>query len=163
WSSPSVTWNRRSKPRHQPKDCGRAKCPSISSGTLRRTWSRALDKLKLSICVQTDEVPRPVPVALFTGSFAERARKAAAAGADGRRQLIEILRAGGDIAQRAGVRIALEPANRYELDLVNNAAEGLAFLAEADHAALGLLLDTFHGNIEETSWTQPLRTVKAAG
>jgi len=39
--------------------------------------------LKLAICVQTDEAPRPVPVALFSGPLAERARKAAAAGADG--------------------------------------------------------------------------------
>ena len=39
--------------------------------------------LKLAICVQTEEAPRQVPVALFTGPLAERAAKAAAAGADG--------------------------------------------------------------------------------
>ncbi len=38
--------------------------------------------LKLAICVQTDEAPRPVPVALFSGPWPS-ARKAAAAGADG--------------------------------------------------------------------------------
>jgi sugar phosphate isomerase/epimerase len=208
--------------------------------------------VKLSICVQTDEVPRPVPVALFTGSFAERARKAGAAGADGlevmtidprsldakaiartlrenglgaaavasgaiafstgvtllhpdaaiaqrarvllddlidfaaaigaplvtigsfrgrvapvgpdgRARLVDLLRDAAKRAQQAGVRIVVEPANRYELDLVNTAAEGLAFVQEVDHPAVGLLLDTFHGNIEEASWTAPLREVMQSG
>ena len=44
-----------------------------------------------------------------------------------------------------------------------NAAEGLAFVDQADHPALGLLLDTYHVNIEEASWTDPFRQVMAAG
>jgi sugar phosphate isomerase/epimerase len=94
------------------------------------------------------------------GSFRGRV---GTAGPDGRTRLIELLREGAAKAQGLGVRIAVEPANRYELDLINNAAEGLEFVDEVNHPAVGLLLDTFHGNIEETSWTEPLRTVMAAG
>jgi len=39
----------------------------------------------------------------------------------------------------------------------------LDFLAEVGHPALGLLLDTFHVNIEEDSWTEPFRQVMEAG
>lgn len=208
--------------------------------------------MHLAICVQTDEVRLAVPVALFTGPLAERAAKAAEAGADGlelmtvdpaaldagavaetlashglqaaavgsgaiafatgltllhgdaeiaaracrrleeliefaaavaaplvtigslrgrlagagpdgQARLAEILWTAAERAQHAGVRLALEPANRYELDFVNTAADGLAFLAQVAHPALGLLLDTFHVNIEERSWTEPFAAVQAAG
>ncbi len=39
--------------------------------------------MKLSVCVQTDDVEKQAPVALFTGSLGQRAAKAAAAGAHG--------------------------------------------------------------------------------
>jgi sugar phosphate isomerase/epimerase len=208
--------------------------------------------MKLSICVQTDEVRKAIPVALFTGPLSERARKAAAFGADGlelmtvdpraldvgelqavldrhglvvsavgsgaiatatgltllhedadasarardllgdlidfasalgaplvtigsfrgrlssagplaRERLAEILWAGAERALGAGVRLALEPANRYEVDFINNAAQGQAFISEVHHPALGLLLDTFHVNIEENSRTAPFRSLMAAG
>jgi len=61
------------------------------------------------------------------------------------------------------VRIALEPLNRFEGDLLNNVAQGLAFLEELNHPAVGLLVDTFHVNIEETSWTEPFRQAMSAG
>jgi 5-keto-L-gluconate epimerase len=54
-------------------------------------------------------------------------------------------------AARSGVRIALEPINRYETTLVNNVAEGLALIDRVGARNLGLLFDTFHANIEEPS------------
>lgn len=208
--------------------------------------------LKLAICVQTDEAPRPVPVALFSGPLAERAHKAAAAGADGlelmpvdparldaaavrdllaeyglaaaaigsgaiafstgltllhadpimaehartrladlidfaaavgapvvtvgslrgraaaagsagRAELARVLADAARHAGDAGVRLALEPVNRYELDLIHTTEEGLAFVAEIGHPALGLVLDTYHMNIEEASRTEPFRAALAAG
>jgi 5-keto-L-gluconate epimerase len=208
--------------------------------------------LKLSICVQTDEASKPLPVALFTGPLAERAAKAAQAGADGlelmpvdpaqldpagirdtlaghglavaaigsgaiafttgltllhpdagmatraralldelidfaaaagapvltlgsfrgrvapdaaagREKLAAILAGAAARAGGAGVRLALEPVNRYELDFFNSADEGLAFIDAIGHPALGLVLDTFHMNIEESSWTEPFRRAMAAG
>ena len=52
-------------------------------------------------------------------------------------------------ARPHGVRFALEPLNRYETPLVNNAAEGLDLLERVTASNMGLLLDTFHMNIEE--------------
>jgi sugar phosphate isomerase/epimerase len=77
-------------------------------------------------------------------------------------QLAEVLRRAGDYAVQCGVLLALEPLNRFEGDLINNVAQGLAFLMEMDHPALGLLVDTFHVNIEEASWTGPFRQAMAA-
>jgi sugar phosphate isomerase/epimerase len=67
------------------------------------------------------------------------------------------------IAGGRGVRLALEPLNRYENDLIQNTAQGLAFLDQINHPALGLLIDTFHMNIEEASWTEPFVRVFEAG
>ncbi len=39
--------------------------------------------MKIAVCISTPEVPVPVPVALLSGSFAERLQKAAALGYDG--------------------------------------------------------------------------------
>jgi sugar phosphate isomerase/epimerase len=78
-------------------------------------------------------------------------------------ELAQALRRAGDRAAEAGVGIALEPLNRFEGDLVNNVAQGLEFLKEIDHPAVGLLVDTFHVNIEESSWTEPFRQAMIAG
>ena len=80
-----------------------------------------------------------------------------------REQLISILRGAATKALTRGVQLALEPLNRYETDIIHNVEEGLAFLSEVNHSALGLLLDTYHMNIEERSWTEPLRRAMASG
>ncbi|NPV09348.1 MAG: sugar phosphate isomerase/epimerase [Anaerolineae bacterium] len=89
--------------------------------------------------------------------------RAAWVGEGARMQLQDTLRAAAELASAHGVRLALEPVNRYEVDLVHTAEEGLQFLRQVGHDSLGLLLDTFHVNIEESSWTQPFETVMAAG
>ena len=206
--------------------------------------------MKLSLAIQTPDVPFQLPVALLSGSLDEKLRKAAALGADGvelmcydpasldaesirsklenngleaaavasgglgvgkitllhpdpqicevaRSRLMDLIyfaarlgaplvtiggfrgRSNGDqraslihlgeilleaatIADIRGVRLAVEPINRYEGDLIHNSAQGLAFLDQVDHPAVGLLLDTFHMNIEEASWTEPFARVYAA-
>jgi len=208
--------------------------------------------MKLALTIQTPEVPLQVPVALLSGTLAEKLAKAARMGAEGiefittdpasldvpalrallsehglcaaavasggmafaarltllnpdekiaalaRRRLDElvdlaaslgapvvtvgsfrgravgdrerslsglagILARAGSRAGGAGVRIAIEPLNRFEGDLLNNVAEGLAFLKGLDQPAVGLLVDTFHVNIEEASWTEPFRQALEAG
>jgi sugar phosphate isomerase/epimerase len=54
-------------------------------------------------------------------------------------------------ASTYGVRMALEPLNRYETDLVHTVDEGIELIQEIGSPFLGLLLDTFHMNIEEAS------------
>lgn len=94
------------------------------------------------------------------GSF--RGRSAWVEG-DGQARLAAILREAGEAAAVRGVRLVLEPLNRYEADLINTAGQGLEFLQMVHHPAVGLLLDTFHVNIEETSWTEPFARLMAAG
>jgi sugar phosphate isomerase/epimerase len=76
--------------------------------------------------------------------------------------LADVLRFAGDHAAKGGVRIALEPLNRYETDLLHTAAQTLDFLQEVNHPAVGVLLDTYHVNMEESSWTEPYRQVMNA-
>jgi sugar phosphate isomerase/epimerase len=89
--------------------------------------------------------------------------KLAWAGEGARDKLTRTLREAAAYAQAHSVRIALEALNRYEGDIVNNHVEGLAFLDEVDHPAVGLLLDTYHVNIEEASWTKPFEHTMQAG
>lgn len=63
--------------------------------------------------------------------------------------LVEALQECAAQAALSGVRLALEPINRYETDLIHTVAEGLELLTWVGAENLGLLLDTFHMNIEE--------------
>jgi sugar phosphate isomerase/epimerase len=63
--------------------------------------------------------------------------------------LVAALQTCSTTAEAQGVRLALEPINRYETTLVNTVAEGLALIDSVGSPAFGLLLDTFHMNIEE--------------
>jgi len=63
--------------------------------------------------------------------------------------LVEAIRECAAAAAGSGVRFALEPLNRYETDLVHTVAEGLELAERIGADNFGLLLDTFHMNIEE--------------
>ena len=70
---------------------------------------------------------------------------------DERRWMIEGLRHCAGKAAARGVNIAMEPINRYETGLINTVSEGIEVIEETGAENLGLLLDTFHMNIEEPS------------
>jgi sugar phosphate isomerase/epimerase len=72
--------------------------------------------------------------------------------------MIESLQECAEFAKLMGVRLALEPLNRYETDLIQTASEGMDLLTQVGSANLGLLLDTFHMNIEEPSIEESIRT-----
>jgi len=55
------------------------------------------------------------------------------------------------------VKIAIEPINRYETDLINTVDSGLRFMDKLKLENVGFLLDTFHMNIEEPSITDSIR------
>jgi sugar phosphate isomerase/epimerase len=63
-------------------------------------------------------------------------------------------------AEVHNVKIAFEPINRYETNLLNNTEEGLQFIDNVGSSNLGMLLDTFHMNIEEPSIE---RSIKITG
>lgn len=81
----------------------------------------------------------------------------------GQEMLAQILAQAADLGARQGVRLVIEPLNRYETDFIRTAQEGLGFIEQLGHPNLGLLLDTFHVNIEERSWTAPFAQALAAG
>lgn len=67
-----------------------------------------------------------------------------------------------EIANFAGeksVSIAIEPVNRYENNFLNTASEVMEVLNEISSRNLGLLLDTFHMNIEESSIEKTVESV----
>ena len=64
-------------------------------------------------------------------------------------RLVESLRPLADYAGERGVTLALEPLNRFETSFVNTAEQVMEVVDQVDSPALGVLLDTFHMNIEE--------------
>lgn len=51
--------------------------------------------------------------------------------------------------QDPSVKLVIEPINRYETNLLNSVDESLRFVGRVGAKNVGLLLDTFHMNIEE--------------
>lgn len=56
------------------------------------------------------------------------------------------------------LRIALEAINRFETDMLNTAAEALAMSRAIGSPGVGVLLDTFHLNIEERDIATAIRS-----
>jgi D-psicose/D-tagatose/L-ribulose 3-epimerase len=54
-----------------------------------------------------------------------------------------------DMAAARDLKIALEPLNRFESDLVNTTEDVLRLVNDIGHAAAGIMLDSFHMSIEE--------------
>jgi D-psicose/D-tagatose/L-ribulose 3-epimerase len=65
------------------------------------------------------------------------------------RNAVESLRTVADYAGDRGVRLAIEPLNRFETDMVNTVEQGLNLCDDIGRENVGLLVDTFHMNIEE--------------
>jgi len=61
-------------------------------------------------------------------------------------------------AQELGLRLAIEVLNRYESHLLNTAEEAVHFVEEVGAPNVGLLLDTYHMNIEEAGLGNAIRT-----
>ena len=55
----------------------------------------------------------------------------------------------------------VEAVNRFETALINTAKEALAYVAEIDSKNIGVLLDTYHMNIEEDNIGDAIRMVGA--
>ncbi len=58
------------------------------------------------------------------------------------------------------VKLAIEPINRYETDIINTVESGLELIEKVECENVGLLLDTFHMNIEEPSICESIKLCK---
>ncbi|MFV0320121.1 MAG: sugar phosphate isomerase/epimerase family protein [Microbacterium sp.] len=63
-------------------------------------------------------------------------------------------------AAEAGIRLAIEPLNRYETSLINTVAQAIDVLAPMVGPGLGIALDSYHLNIEEK---RPADAIRLAG
>ena len=71
----------------------------------------------------------------------------------------DVLRSVGDHAANAGLKLALEPLNRFECYLVNTVAQCRKLIDMVDHPAVAGMIDTHHANIEEKSFADPIRAM----
>jgi D-psicose/D-tagatose/L-ribulose 3-epimerase len=78
-------------------------------------------------------------IGVFSGRMPERAERA---------RSIDILARVAERGQRMGLRLAIEPLNRFECYLLNDTATAAEFASEVA-AGAGILYDTFHAHIEE--------------
>jgi D-psicose/D-tagatose/L-ribulose 3-epimerase len=70
--------------------------------------------------------------------------------------IVQVLSAAADHATRLGVTICIEPINRYESYICNVASDVLAFIEKVGSSSIGVHLDTFHMNIEEENFSDPV-------
>ena len=70
---------------------------------------------------------------------------------------VDGLRLLGEYADGFGVRVAVEPLNRFETFFLNTAADALALCEQVAHPRIGVLYDTFHANIEEKNQAAAIR------
>lgn len=65
----------------------------------------------------------------------------------------------GRIADRAaglGINVSLEVVNRYETNVLNTGKQALGYLKDVNRGNLGIHLDTYHMNIEESDMFSPV-------
>jgi D-psicose/D-tagatose/L-ribulose 3-epimerase len=55
------------------------------------------------------------------------------------------------------VRLAVEPLNRFETDFCNTGRQAVALVEQVGSPAVGIMLDTFHMNMEENDMEEALR------
>lgn len=88
-------------------------------------------------------------------------------GPDERQRYAAELREGlapvADHAAAQGVRLGLEPLNRYETSVVNTVEQGLEMIDGLPPEGVGLTLDAYHLNIEERDPAAAVRLAGAAG
>jgi len=80
---------------------------------------------------------------------AERAERVA--------RVVDGLQQGGAYAAAKGVRLAVEPLNRFETDFCNTGRQAVALVEQVGNPAVGIMLDTFHMNMEENDLAEALR------
>ena len=94
------------------------------------------------------ELGCPVNIGRFRGNFLEDERRAASEA-----WMWDGLRAGADRAGERGIKMLFEPHHRFNTNFVRSTREGLEFLDEMNHEAVGFLIDSFHMNIEDASFS----------
>ena len=114
--------------------------------TVRRTQDYLLHCVDAAQATGAPVVAGPVYTAVGRTWRMDRAERAAAY-AEWREYLAPVV----EQAIAAGVRLAVEPLNRYETSLLNTVGQTLTALDGLPPEGIGVALDTYHQNIEERS------------
>ncbi|MBW2154974.1 MAG: sugar phosphate isomerase/epimerase, partial [Deltaproteobacteria bacterium] len=123
-----------------------------------RTRDNGVDYLKA--CVQAT---RDIGARNFSGViYSEFVKPPDAPRPDGQtwRRVADCLADVARFAKSLGVRIGLEPVNRYETNLINTCEQALRLIEMIGEDNVGIHLDTYHMNIEEKSF---YKATKCAG
>jgi D-psicose/D-tagatose/L-ribulose 3-epimerase len=62
-----------------------------------------------------------------------------------------------DYGSAKGIKLALEPLNRFETDMINIVSQGNKFIADVGRNNVGFHLDTFHMHLEEKNSAEAIR------
>jgi D-psicose/D-tagatose/L-ribulose 3-epimerase len=95
--------------------------------------------------------------------FSKLGRYTAPVTARGRANSMASIARLADRAQTYGITLGLEFCNRYETNVLNTTAETLHYISELDKANVVAHLDTYHMNIEETSFEGAVTAAADAG
>lgn len=71
---------------------------------------------------------------------------------------VDSMRQAAEHAARNEVMLAVEYLNRFEIYLLNSAADTARFIREVNHPHCRMMYDTFHANIEEKNIPEAIRT-----
>ena len=123
---------------------GQSPAADVSSADteVRRAGAAALTRMvEFAEQLGSDQL-NGVPYGLFRATTGPTAADAFA------RSAVEVGRV-ADLAAARGITMTFEVVNRYEVSMLNTAAQALAYVAASESAALRIHLDTFHMAIEE--------------
>ena len=126
----------------------------------RREVLQPLDIVPHAVAVHEARAPQPVTDAIsalvnlgYGQPQAAAAIAAAARTAGDKAETAQLIRLGlkelAKYAEKKGVRLCIEPLNRFETDFLNTCDKGLALIKAVGAKNVVLHLDTFHMNIEE--------------
>ena len=128
--------------------CGAFSPERDASDENPRTRTIALDYLRRCVDAAAEVGSPHVAGPMYAGTGVTNLRSDDERGAQ-RSRAADTLRQAAEYAASAGVRLAIEPLNRYETDLVNTVAQSLELCDLVGLPNVGLMLDTYHLNIEE--------------
>ncbi len=80
------------------------------------------------------------PLGVFSGAPPTRSERS---------NVSEVHRKAAAYAGEHGIKLSIEPLNRFECYVLNTVEDGAELVRDVDAANFGLLYDTFHANIEE--------------
>lgn len=134
-------------------------CSALVAGMSLATEDTALRARSLEFLKVGVQATAEAGFSLFIGPFCS-----AVGYLPGRRRTAEEwarcvdgLRRLGEYCDQFGVRVAVEPLNRFETFFLNTAADAVLLCEAVRHPRIGVLYDTFHGNIEEKNQAAAIR------